>query len=95
MIGSVDEEGAMDVISLDLNRAFDMVSHSCGMLLGKWERDGVAGQTTQGVAARCVATNRLFSSGIAQSPLLQPVLFNIFINKQKGRMDYNWNNGDR
>lgn len=29
------------VICLDLNRAFDMVSHSCGILLGKWERDGV------------------------------------------------------
>jgi len=43
MIGSVGEEGEMDVICLGLNRTFDMVSPSCGVFLGKWERDKVVG----------------------------------------------------
>lgn len=29
----------MDVIFLDLPRAFDMMSHSCGTLLCKWKRN--------------------------------------------------------
>lgn len=43
MIGSVDEEEALDVICLDLNRAFVVVSCSCGIHLGKWERDVLVG----------------------------------------------------
>lgn len=31
--------GAMDVICLDLSRAFDMVSHCCSILLVKWKID--------------------------------------------------------
>lgn len=34
----VNEEGPMDVIFLDLTRALDLTSHSCGMLLGKRKR---------------------------------------------------------
>lgn len=31
----------MDVISLDLIRSLDMISHSCGILLGNWETNGM------------------------------------------------------
>lgn len=63
----------MHVVCLEtglLNRTFDMIFHSYGILLGKWEREKSDWVNN--------ARRWLLQGGIAQSPLLQPALLNIF-----------------
>lgn len=45
--------------------------------------------------AKVLVQGMWFSSGIAQSSLQQPLLFNTFINNEKDGMDYSQSNGDR